>query len=98
MAKKTDCIIETVRYAPDGKIDMVRAYERRGAAFSDHFLLARTELVARLRQGKRFAVGVRRPYMGGQFDIGKVVNYFPARDVITTGETGSGDQIEAPIF
>ena len=34
MAKlKFDGLIEAVRYAPDGKIILVRAYERRGATF-----------------------------------------------------------------
>ena len=42
MAKKVDGVVEAVRYR-DGQIEVVRAYERRGAAFSDRLLLTRKE-------------------------------------------------------
>ena len=48
---KFDGVIEAVRYK-SGKIEVVRAYERRGATFSDHVLLDRKELLERLRGGK----------------------------------------------
>jgi hypothetical protein len=35
MAKnRFDGVIEAVRYTPEGKIDVVQAYRRRGTAFS----------------------------------------------------------------
>ena len=50
--KKIDGVIEAVRYTPGGMISVVRTYERRGAVWSDHIILDRTELIARLTTGK----------------------------------------------
>ena len=44
---KFDGVIEAVRYK-SGKIDLVRAYERRGASFGDHVILDRKTLLERL--------------------------------------------------
>ena len=49
---KYDGVIEAARYAPDGRILMVRAYERRGATFSDRVLLDRNTLVEQLKKDK----------------------------------------------
>ncbi len=78
--KKLDGVIEAVRYAPDGRIAMVRAYERRGPAWSDLVLLERAELVRRLGSGKRFALGRRIPRMGGTFETGAAVRLAGAKD------------------
>jgi len=64
-------------------ISVVRAYERRGAVWSDHIILARTELVARLTNGKHFMTGQRKEYLGSVFENGSAVHYvdehiFPA--------------------
>jgi hypothetical protein len=40
MAKKFDGVIEAVRYK-DGQIEVVRAFERRGSAFTDRVMLNR---------------------------------------------------------
>ena len=45
MAKKFDGVIEAVRYK-NGQIEIVRAFERRGAAFTDRILLNRKEFLA----------------------------------------------------
>ncbi|MDP1779148.1 MAG: hypothetical protein Q8K73_02630, partial [Anaerolineales bacterium] len=50
MAKKIDGVIEAVRYK-NGQITWVRAYERRGATFSDRVLLDRKTLLQRLQKG-----------------------------------------------
>jgi len=50
MTKKVDGVIEAVRYK-NGQIVIVRAYERRGATFSDHVLLERKTLLERLQKG-----------------------------------------------
>ena len=55
---KFDGVIEAVRYR-GGKIELVRAYERRGATFSDRVLLDRAALLDRLKKGKRFVTGQR---------------------------------------
>jgi hypothetical protein len=99
MTKKFDGVIESVRYMADGKIDIVRAYERRGAAFSDYVLLTRDVLVDRLSKGKRFVVGARKIYLGGVFDVKGDVRYVASNDVVTTlAQTPAKDKLEAPVF
>ena len=73
--KKIDGVIEAVRYTPGGMISMVRIYERRGAVWSDHILLARTDLVARLANGKFFVTGLRKTSFGSVFETGSTVHY-----------------------
>ncbi len=83
MAKiKFDGLIEAVRYAPDGHIDLVRAYERRGATFSDHILINRTRLVERLQKGEKFVTGQRKEFLGSTFESAKPV--FLKGDIIST--------------
>jgi hypothetical protein len=79
---KFDGVIEAVRYK-GSKIEMVRAYERRGAAFSDHVLIDGPTLMAHLQQGRRFVTGQRKHLMAGTFDVGQ--------PVILSGQ--NGDQI-----
>ncbi len=98
MAKKLDGVIEAVRYNPDGKIALVRAYERRGATYSDHLLIRRDDLAARLKAGKRFAVGVRKEFLGSTFEVKADVHYDPARDVISTNGSTDRDLLDAPLF
>ena len=97
---KFDGVIEAVRYK-SGKIELVRAYERRGATFSDHVLLDRATLLGRLRDGKRFVTGRRRHLLASTFDVGKAVNLV-GRDgdqVVTTLDQHDQDRLEdVPIF
>jgi hypothetical protein len=67
---KVDGVIETVRYDPQGKITLLRMYERRGPTWSDRVLLTREDLVARIKKGQRFYTGSRIPLMGGSFNYG----------------------------
>jgi len=98
MAKiKFDGMIEAVRYAPDGKIELVRAYERRGATFSDHILIRRARLVERLQKGEKFVTGQRQEFMGSTFESTKPVHL--NGDVISTGISSNHDLLEdVPIF
>ena len=98
MAKiKFDGMIEAVRYAPDGKIDLVRAYERRGATFSDHILIKRVQLVERLQKGEKFVTGQRKEFMGSTFETAKSV--LLNGNVISTGISDNHDLLEdVPIF
>ena len=83
MAKaKFDGLIEAVRYAPDGKIELVRAYERRGATFSDILLINRANLITRLKSGQKFVTGTRQEFLGSTFDKTRVVQL--NGDVIST--------------
>lgn len=70
MAKmKFDGVVEAVHYHPDGKVDWVRAYLRRGATFSDHVLIDRQTLVEHLNAGKRYVAGKRVSLMASTFEV-----------------------------
>ena len=94
MAKnKFDGLIEAVRYGADGKIQLVRAYERRGSTFSDCILIDRENLVARLKKGEKFITGSRKEFMGSTFELEKYIQL--KGDFITTGNDSSRDQLES---
>ena len=94
MAKlKFDGLIEAVRYGSDGKIDLVRAYERRGATFSDIILISRANLVTRLKNGEKFVTGTRTEFQGSTFEQARIVKL--NGDVITTGSDTNQDKLEA---
>jgi hypothetical protein len=70
MAKvRYDGVIEAVRYAPAGRVAVVRAYERRGPTFSDRVLISREDLVRRLQAGKRFIAGERQALLASTFTV-----------------------------
>jgi len=95
-----DGVIEAVRYK-GGKIDVVRAYERRGATFSDRVLLNRKTLIERIQQGKQFITGERKEFMASTFEVGKRVNLFDKDDkqIITTHNQPERDELEGvPAF
>ena len=71
---KIDGVIETVRYAPDGRIRMVRMFERRGVVWSDHIIVDRKTLVEKLNAGRIIVIGSRRQYLGSMFETGERVS------------------------
>ncbi|HEX8992132.1 MAG TPA: hypothetical protein VF784_10695 [Anaerolineales bacterium] len=98
--QKFDGVIEAVRYK-NGKIDVVRGYERRGATFSDRVLLDRKTLLERLKGGKRFVTGQRREYLGSTFEVGKPVKLTgqDSQQVVTTRTESDQDELEGvPAF
>lgn len=96
--KKVDGIIEAVRYSPDGKIEVVRAYVRHGVVWSDRILLRRQNLSERLKQGKRFVVGERKLYLGSMFETGTDVHQVQD-NIVTDGQTNAHDLLNGvPIF
>ena len=100
MAKKFDGVIEAVRYK-NGQIEVVRAYERRGAAFSDHLLLSRHELLERIKKGKKFVTGTRKEFMAGTFEEGQPVQVVArdGQDFIVTRAEAAHDNLESvPVF
>jgi hypothetical protein len=100
MAKKFDGVIEAVRYK-NGQIQVVRAYERRGAAFSDRLLLDRKTLLDRLQSGKRFVTGKRQEFMAGTFEVGKDVITVKqdGREWLATRIDAARDELEeVPVF
>jgi hypothetical protein len=98
--EKFDGVIEAVRYK-GGRIELVRAYERRGPTFSDRVLLDRATLLARIRQGKRFVIGQRRKLLASTFDVGMPVNLVGQEDsqVLTTLAGHTQDLLDGvPVF
>ena len=100
MAKKIDGVIESVRYK-NGQIVAVRAYERRGATFSDRLLLDRKTLLERLQKGQQFIAGSRQELMASTFTLSKSIILVKAddREYIATSENASRDELESvPLF
>ena len=100
MAKKYDGVIEAVRYK-DGQIEEVRAFERRGAAFSDRIMIPRQKLIDRLKNGKKFVVGQRKAFFAGTFETSKSVQLVSreGREFISTRSDAERDELEqAPVF
>lgn len=74
MAKpKYDGVVQAVRYDDGGRILWVRAFLRRGPAWSDYILLDRSELIKQLNSGKRIVTGQRVPFLGGTFETSSAV-------------------------
>ena len=101
MAKKFDGVIEAVRYK-NGQVEVVRAFERRGAAFSDRILIPRKELLERLKKGQKFVIGKRKEFLAGSFEIQaepvKLINR-DGKEIIATRADVEHDQLDqAPVF
>jgi len=96
--QKYDGVIEAARYK-NGQIVWVRAYERRGATFSDIVLLDRKNLLDRLQKGRRFVTGRRRPDLAGTFIVGNPVKLISTngRQVVTTRNEFTRDDLEVPV-
>jgi hypothetical protein len=101
MAKKFDGVIEAVRYK-NGQIVAVRAFERRGATFSDRILVPRKELLERLKKGKKYVVGKRKELLASTFEVHEsplqVLNH-NEKEIISTRSDADHDELEdAPVF
>jgi hypothetical protein len=97
---KFDAVIEAVRYKGT-KIELVRAYERRGATFSDRVLIDRPTLIARLKNGRRLVTGQRRPLLASTFDVGTpiILGGRNGEQVVTTADEADRDRLEGvPVF
>jgi len=94
---KITAVIDSVRYLPDGGIDVVRLYERRGAVWSDYLLLSRIDFIKRIRKGK-ITAGSRKPFLGSDLNLGIPIHY--EMDVFFTGnQRGKSDFMDGvPIF
>ena len=100
MAKKFDGIIEAARYK-NGCIAVVRAYERRGASFSDRMLIDRKDLIERLKNGEQFLTGRRKEFLAGTFEEGKPVKVVSrdGKELISTRDEADRDELEeTPVF
>ncbi|MGZ9165938.1 MAG: hypothetical protein ACXW4U_12260 [Anaerolineales bacterium] len=101
MAKKFDGVIEAVHYK-NGQIMSVRAFERRGAAFSDRVLIDRKELLERLNNGQKYVIGKRKEFLAGTFEVQEKhvqVLKRDGREIIATHANADHDELEqAPVF
>ena len=100
MAKKIDGVIEAVRYK-NGQIVVVRAYERRGATYSDRVLLERKTLLERLQKGKQYLTGSREEFRAGTFKTAKpvLIVKLDDRELLATSENATRDELEdIPVF
>jgi hypothetical protein len=100
MAKKVDGVIEAVHYK-NGQIQAVRVYERRGATFSDRIMLTRQELLERIKKGRQFVIGQRKPFLASTFEEGKPVQVLSrdGKEIISTRKDAEHDELEqAPVF
>ena len=89
MAKiKYDGVLEAAHFNPDGQIDWVRVYIRRGPIFTDRILLNRSEFIEQLKAGKRYMVGERIINMGGKFNVTQPVHLLQkdSNPVIAVGD------------
>lgn len=101
MAKKFDGVVEAVRYK-NRQIEVVRAFERRGAAFSDRILISRKEFLERLKRGQKFFIGKRKEFLAGTFEIQdklvQILNH-DGTEIISTRSDADHDELEqAPVF
>jgi hypothetical protein len=78
--QKIDGVVECVRYKPNGEVDWVRAYERRGATYSDHVLLKREALIQKLKSGKMFMAGNRTSLLASTFEVTTPLRLIKAGD------------------
>ncbi len=98
--KRYDFVIEAVRYK-NGKIDVVRGYQRRGPTFTDRILLDRKALLEQLQDGKHVVTGQRKILLASTFDIGKPVQVVEqdGKQVVTTLSQAEHDELEGvPVF
>ena len=95
MSKKIDGVIEAARYK-NGQITLVRAYERRGATFSDRVLVDRKTLLERLQKGKQYVIGTREDLKASTFILGKPVMIVKQddRELLATRENATRDELE----
>jgi hypothetical protein len=90
---KFDGVIEAVHYKPDGQVDWVRSYLRRGPTFSDRLLIDRQTLIEHLKAGKQYMVGQRVSQFASTFEVTVPVKVVQkdGKDLVVAGE-GSSDQ------
>jgi len=92
MASKTlHGVIEAVHYKPDGQIDWVRVYLRRGPTFSDRIIINRATLIENIKSGKRFMTGKRIPLKASTFETEKQLQLLQKddREILIAGDAST---------
>jgi len=98
---RLDTLLVAARYAPpDRRLTHVRAYERRGAVWTDALLLDRAALLHRLVAGKRVATALPRSLPGDFRVLHRVRReQGEGRGWIVAGEgRGGQDDLGLPLF
>ncbi len=99
--RKIDTVVVAARYAPgEGMLTKARAYERRGAVWTDWLIIDRSALLERLEAGKRVVTGVPRD-LPGDFQVLSSVRREQrhGRVWIVSGQgTAAGDDLGLPLF
>ncbi len=102
MSQRFDGVIEGVRYSPNGMVEVVRLYERRGSTYSDRVLWTRAELVEHLKAGKKVAIGTPKHLLASTFELKGQVRLVRSRSgemLVTHPEAGERDLLDgAPLF
>jgi hypothetical protein len=97
-----DGVVEAAHFKPDGQLDWVRVYERRGAVFSDRILLSREAFIEQLKAKKRYMVGERIINLGGKFNVTQPVHLQrqDGKQVIVVGDAkvSMGELAGVPIL
>jgi hypothetical protein len=99
--QKYDGVIEAVHYSPEGQVEWVRVYQRRGPAWSDRVIIHRAELVDEIKSGKKIVIGKRVAFMAGTFDIGAPVLLagLPGKEsLVVSNTTADRDNLEGAAF
>ena len=85
--QKFDGVVEAAHFSKEGRLIWVRAYERRGATFSDRVLISRQELVQRLKSGRKFVTGKRLPLLSSTFETSQSLRL--VGEYVVAGESHS---------
>ena len=99
---KYDGVVEAVHYRPDGQVDWVRTYLRRGPTFSDYIILDRQALIEHLNSGKKYYVGRRVHQMASTFELSsqvKVIKKNGQEILVANGDQADHDSLKnVPII
>ncbi len=93
-SRQIEGVVEAVRVAPDGDVQLVRVYERMGPAFSDRKLLTREQFLERLKAGKLYVAGKREELHGFTFKPGDEITLAQAggRPVLRSAAAAGSDR------
>jgi hypothetical protein len=94
---KFDGVIEAVHYLPDGQVDWVRGYLRRGITWTDRLILKRADLIDQIKSGKKVMLGKRTTLKGSVFEVSvpvQVVQRNGIEMLNTSSSSTDRDQLE----
>jgi hypothetical protein len=99
--KKLDLVIVAARYeAGNGKLALARGFERRGDVWTDLLLIGRKDLLARIKAGRKVAVGQQKDLPGdfAVFGALELCRRNGAESVVLAGRAAEKDELGVPLF